>query len=303
MRLIRDCSKLDYLFLFGESRTAFSDLCVEQSLEGGGTILLMMDGDLPVGYLCAIKESSCMRIAYLYTVPERRKTGVCTGLLSYLLHEMHEKNESVRLGISEQNSAFDAVVHLCNRLGFRQIDTCVVFRCNCGKKESDAWDAFMAKKGNAFRSMLLRKGYTCMPFSKASKEIKNLLYNSKENDFENELDVRSFFDNKNKKLDRSLSFVAVKDGFPVAYTLLSRPDSQSVIVEQISVAKKYISTGIIFLAFLESMAALQVAFREGWCIRVAHTIYENNIKANAFKTHLLQEFAFEKNRTFNYIYE
>ena len=302
MRMIRECSKLDYLFLFGESRTAFSDLCVEQALESGGKILLMMDGDLPVGYICATKEYYGLHIAYLYTVPEKRKSGVCTELLSFFLHEMHEKKETVRLGISEQNSAFDAVVHLCNRLGFRQIDTCVVFRCKYGKKESDAWDAFMAKKGNAFRSMLLRKGYTCMPLSKASKEIENLLYNSKENDFENELDVRSFFDNKNKKLDSSLSFVVVKDDFPVAYTLVSKPDSESVVFEQMSAAKSYIRSGIIFLVFLETMAAILTVAKAGMFSRVAFTVFVDNAKSNAFLSHVLNGFKIEKHRMINYIY-
>jgi len=299
MRTIRECSQLDYYFLFGESRTAFSDFAVAQAVESGGTMLLMTDENKPLGYVCMTKGYGWCRIQYMYTVPEQRRTGVCSALIAALLQSAQLP---VLISVTDQHEACEAVRHLCGWFDFTQDTTNVVFRCRCGYEEGAAWDDFMNRTGNTFRTMLFHKGIECIRLSDADKTVCDFLYHSLDNEFKSALDPRPFLENASHSLDRTLSCVALKSGQPVAYTLVSRPDSQSAVFEQVSEASAYIGSGTVLLPFMESMTAIQAVARAGGCSRVAYTVYEDNDKANAFFEHLLKKLTYEKHKNYNYIY-
>lgn len=293
MRKVIQGTYLDYLFLFGDSRTAFSDLAV-QSAEKFGKLYLMMETDRAVGYLCTENEENYCTVLHAYTLPERRNTGIFTELLKTV---REESDRVIRLSIAENKACFRQVDHVRRKLGFVTGSSCMIFS---GKSENFVnWETYMTRTGNTFCRILLNQGFQCVSFAEAGNEMLNELYDSEKSDFHNHLDVRLFLDNQSRCLDREMSFLAIKDGVLAAYTLVRRPDRFSAVFEHISAHEKYIGSGCILLPFARSMGM----FKEKGCSRAVYAMYEDNNHANAFRKKLLGKVTSSQKRSYNFFYK
>lgn len=294
MMAIADGSYLDYLFLFGESRTAYSDYSVRNALNSGGNLYIMMEDENAAGYLCTAKEDKKVVVSYAYTVPEKRNAGIFTSLMK---HVTVRSEYPVKLSISEKSGVFSAVQKVCFKLGFVEQSSCIVFSGD--EKGLHNWNRYMEKTGQKICDALLRQGLESISFSEADRNLIEELYYSESNSFKNKLTIQPFFDNVQKGLDRDMSFMAVRDGEIAAYTLVSRPDQTNVVFEHISTAEKYIGSGVILLPFSKSMET----FARFHCKRAAYAMYESNTFANAFRKKLLEKVTSSQIRSYNFIYE
>lgn len=293
MKKVINASYLDYLFLFGKSRSRYSDLSVKSAICSGGNLYIMFEEEQPAGYVCAAEEGSRTEIIYAMTVPEKRNSGIFTALLQYTIKH---SAFPVKIGISEENQAFDIILHICRKLGFDVQSSCIIFR---GKSEDFYhWEEYMAKTGTRFCSMLLRQGYRCMSFAEADRDCIDKLYHSAGNEFCNRLDIRPFFENQNKLLDKDMSFLSMKGNEIAAYTLVRRPDRISAVFEHISAAQNYIGSGAILLPFSKSMEM----FQKFGCKRCAYAMYEQNQSANAFRKKILEKVTSSQKRSYHFIY-
>lgn len=291
-RKIINASYTDYLFLFGDFRTAFSDLSAK-SAEKCGKQYIMMENDYPVGYICTENDDFFISVIYAYTIPNRRNCRVFSELLQFITSV---SNRDVRLNITKNRESFAIVVHVLKKLNFSLESTCIVFS---GKSDDFGnWERYMKETGDKFCKILVRQGYKSVSFTEADNSLIENLNRSKNNDFNNHLDIKPYLDRKSKCLDKDMSFMAVKDNIITAYTLVRRPDQTSAVFEHISVHEKYIGSGCILLPFAGSMEM----FKEFGCRRAAYVMYENNIHANAFRKKLLKKVTSTQKRSYNYIY-
>ncbi len=291
-RKIINSSYTDYLCLFGDFRTAFSDLSAKIAYKFG-KLYIMMENDFPIGYICAENDDLFCNVIYAYTIPDKRNCEVFSELLRFIIST---SDRDVRLNITENRESFTVVDHVRRKLNFAIESTCIVFS---GKSDDFGnWERYMEETGNKFCEILLRQGYKSISFAEADNSLIENLYHSKNSDFQNRLDVRPYINRKSKCLDKDMSFMAVKENTITAYTLVRRPNQKSAVFEHISVHEKYIGSGCILLPFASSMKM----FKEFGCWRAAYAMYENNSHANAFRKKLLKKVTSSQKRSYNYIY-
>ncbi len=295
MRKIIDGTYTDYVFLFAEGRTAYSDLSVKGALKSGGKLYILFEDNLPAGYLCIVNEENIARILYVYTVPTYRNSGVCKTLLK---HACENSDRKIKVCISENTAAFQFIKKACLNLGFFEESSCIVHSSG-DWEDFKNWENYMDKVGNKFCEILIRQGFKCVSFSEASKNQLEKLYHSDENEYKNPLSTKVFFDNANKCLDKNLSFLATKNSKLAAYSLVSRPDPQSAVFEHISTSEEFIGTGCIFLPFAKSMEE----FKKSGCKRAAYVMYDDNAHANAFRKKLLERVTVSHHRSYNFVLE
>jgi hypothetical protein len=283
---------MDYIFLFGDYRTAYSDMSAKAADNSHGDILMALSGSRALGIMCVGSESGALNILYAYTAEEMRRQGIFSALLEY---EAAHRDRPLKINISESGKFYGTVVHVCRRQGFELHSSCIVYS---GKSEDFAgWEKYMADTGAKLCAMLERQGFSCVSFAEADSELLDKIYHSGENGFGNRLDVRLFFENEAKKMNRNMSFAAVIGGEPAAYTLVRTPDRVSAVFEHISVSQRYIGSGCILLPFAKSMEC----FKNNGCKRAAYAMYENNEHANNFRKKLLGTVTSAKKRSENYI--
>lgn len=293
MHKIMEGSYMDYLFLFGEWRSAYADLSARNA-EKNGKIYLYFEDGRALGYLCTENINETCRILYAYTLPEQRNRGIFTELLKTV---KMEASQPVRLNISETKDCFETVRHVLEKLQFQEESSCIIFS---GKSEDfKNWERYMEKKGRRLCDVLYEQGFSCTSFADADPALLKQLYDSGTNGFQNKLDVRPFLDNTNKCLDSEMSFMAVKNQVIAAYTLTRRPDQRSAVFEHISVHEDYLGSGCILLPF----AATMEMFKKFGCRRAVYAMYENNRHANAFRKKLLGRVTSSQKRSYNFIYK
>lgn len=278
-RKIINGSYRDYIFLFGKSRTAYSDLYAKKSA-AEKRLYIMLEENFPAGYICTTLENGVCFVHHAYTVPEKRRDGVFTALLKYLIGL--EDNSAIVIQGSANNGQSRLLMKICTALGFQSFSVNKTSRADwqslCYWKEN-FFDKFMAERGNKYLEYFSRQGFKIYSFEDSPPEYLEQIYNSRENYFGNVFDVRKFFDGADKNLlARDLSFLTVKNDEAAAYYLTIAPDKKNLIAEQTSVAKKYLNSGLLFPLINKFVAAI--------CKRqfdnLAFAVYEDNLPARRF---------------------
>jgi GNAT superfamily N-acetyltransferase len=283
---------MDYLFLFGDVRTAYSDMSVKTAIASDGNVFMAWEENHPVGYICLSEELEKTNILYAFTVPEMRRKGVFSELLA---HAVQHSPRSLRLSISDSHKCYGIISHTCRKQGFEMQSSCIVYSGKSG--DFIRWKEYMAGTGGTMCEILERQGFSCVSFADADQDLLDQILFSDKSEFGNQLDVRAFFENPYKRMNRNMSFAAVKDGELAAYTLVSSPDASSAVFEHISASRKQIGSGCILLPFSKAMES----FEKYGCRRAAYAMYEDNEHANNFRKKLLDKVTSSRKRSENYI--
>lgn len=270
---------VDYALLYGEERRAYSDFAVKNALTSGGRVYSMIEKEVAVGYICVLCEPNINTITYAYTTETHRNQGVFSKLVAFVIENF---NKPIRVSISTNIPAFMCVKHICQKYGFVMGNKCVVYSANAS--DFVKWEQYMQKTGDRLVAYLEKQGYTTISFENAQECVLKQVYDSEKSGFANKLSVRPFFENTDKCLDKKASYIAVKNGDVVAYTLITKPDKNSFVFEHISVAEEYYGSGCILLPFAKSMER----FKIHECKRASYAMYENNTHANAFRKKILE---------------
>ena len=295
----------DYVFLFGDCRTAYSDHMARAACSAG-KLYILMRGEKRGGFICLLSDGDCMRIRYVCVAPEMRRSGVCRALISYVVRA----EGRVRISITESMEYADALEHLCKSLLFYKDADVYIYQSSRNLEDFSKWQDYMETKGHFLCDFLIRQGFFTVSFKDAQSWQTDYIRHSCENSFQNSLPVNLFLDEKDRLMDPDLSFLAIKrdvsiiykgkerQGVPAAYSLVSRQDETSVVFEQLSAGETYLQTGCIFLPFARSMEA----FWESGYRRAAYAIVEGNNRANAFRRKLLTKITGDVCKASNYIY-
>lgn len=290
---IKHGSYMDYVFLFGDSRTIHTDLIVKETLHGEDKwFLIAYKNEKPAGYLCASREGRLVKVLYVYTQETLRGQGIFHALMEYLIQST---KYTIMMNITQDNPYYHVVESVCHTLQFKEDSAYILYHSEVEKLS--AWDDFMKEKGNALVKLLERWGFSAISLAESPKKIVEQLYNSKENQYQNLLDVRHFFDGENKFVNRELSFVAIKGGELAAYCLVTSRDGVSVVYEQFSVAEKYLGSGVILLPYAKSMEVCKSTGVKKACFAISET----NRRSNLFYEKVLDRINTTKTKSINYI--
>lgn len=289
----------DYLFLFGDSRTAYSDLSAKKSAVEKN-LYIMLEDDLPAGYICANMSENLCNVTYAYTVAEKRRHGVFTALLKYLTQL--DDIDAVLVQISASQENFASIVKTCEAAGFHQDSVVKIFRADWESlhtwKET-YFDNFMATHGHKYLEYFARRNFKVYSFADAPEKYLEQLYHSHENFFENTLDVKRFFDGYDKNLvARDISFLSVKDDKLAAYYLATSPDGNNVVVEQTAVAKKYLNSGAMLPLWDKFIRTLYIR----QCNNMAFAIYSDNTPAIKFDAKITKNLKLTETRLYKYAF-
>jgi len=296
MRIIKG-TYTDYLLLFGDVRTAYMDLAAKTATSPKGILYILLEDSFPFGFLAQVQDGDSSRIEYIFVMPEHRGKGAGRTLLE---HAVGKSTAIMRLSALEQGESFAAIRHLVLSMGFLQENTSITYRSGQERNMSH-WQKFMEEKGIYLNRILERMGFAAYSFREAPKELLYQLYHSGESDYANPLDVRPFFDIKEKCMDYDLSFLAVHRGNAgeelAAYNLVCRPDERSAVFGHMSEAAKYCQSGCVFLPISRSMQV----FQEMGLNRAAYTMYEDNARAHALRRKIFAQVTCFSHRTYHYI--
>ena len=127
-RKIISGSYQDYILLFGESRTAYSDLYAKKSA-AENRLYIMFEDNFPAGYICASFDRHNFFVHYAYTALEKRNRGIFTSLLKYLI--ALDENYPVVVQSSTTDKKYSkTVIDVCGSLGFQKYSVCKTFRAD-----------------------------------------------------------------------------------------------------------------------------------------------------------------------------
>ena len=298
-RKIMQGSYMDYIFLFGESRSFHTDMIAKALAEDGGICILWEDG-MPAGYLMFSKSKTQKRvgISYVYTKEERRCRGICTDLVGHIVRNV--PYSSLIITINEKNEFYQTIVHIAEKYGLKDSLACTTCRAPWESLRAwryAYWDKFMEERGREYLRLFERQGFRLYSFEEAPRTYMEQLYDSHEagSEFDNPMGVRMYFDGKSKEsVKQDVSTVVAKDGKLAAYFLVTSPDGKNFIIEQSVVAKEYRHSGIIFMMladFVESVGKYQ-------CKNVALAVYDDNPHAISYVRKVIKNLKVDESRTY-----
>lgn len=283
----------DYIFLFGDSRTAYSDLCAKKSA-ADKNLYIMLEDNFPAGYICANFSGGFYVVSCIFSA---QNSGVIVELLKYLT-----ERAAVLVQISEHQENFGEIVGACKALNFFEYSVLKTFRAdweNIRTWKENYFDKFMAERGHKYLEYFSRRGFEVYSFSEAPPKYLEQLYNSQENFFGNELNVKNFFDGYDKNLvAQDLSFLSAKDDKLAAYYLATSPDGKNIVVEQTSVAQKYLNSGAMLPLWDKFVRTLY----ERQCENMAFAVYLDNSPALKFDAKITKNLKLTSNLTYKYLF-
>ena len=287
----------DYVFLFGDSRTAYSDWAAK--IAGDKKLLyIMLEDNFPAGYLCANGAGTHCDVIWAYTDAGKRRRGVFTALLKNLTQL--ENFSEVEVKISERQDNLEVVAGICRALGFVEQDVLKTFRADWESLRTwkeNYFDKFMAEHGHKYLEYFSRRNFEVYTFREAPPEYLEQLYNSRENFFGNVLNVKDFFDGYKKNfVERDLSLILVKDGRLAAYYLVTSPDGKSLVVEQTVVARKYLNSGAILPLWNRFICDTYVKT----CDNLVFAVYADNSPALKFDSKITRNLQLTASSTYCY---
>ena len=272
-------SLLQFVMLYEDYINDYVTGCAKRAYEKGFILSISADG-IPSGFLCAQDEGSCIYIEYVFTIPSHRNKGICTSLIKSALSET---DGPVRLSVSSKCPDGALIKHIVLGLGFYSKQHLRISVCT--DKSSTVWNRFMEEKGNALCDFLKRQGITTASFDNAGPEVLEQVYNSCINEYKNVIDPRPFFDIRSRNLLYDMSYLAVKDGKVIAYTLVTKADSRSVVFEQISASSSYIGSGAVLLPFASAIGS----FYDSGMRYALYAMADDNIRAEKFRNKILYQ--------------
>lgn len=255
-RKIINGSYRDYKFLFGNSRTAYSDLTAKKSA-AEKNLFILIDDDFPAGYICANLVRDICHVNYAFTVPEKRRRGIFTALLEYLI----ENNSAVTIRGSTNNGQSKLLIKICPELGFQTFSIFKTARADwkslCDWK-ANFFDKFMAERGNRYLEFFSRRGFKIYSVADApTKYLEQIC---------------------SREVLADLSFIAVKNDEIAARFLVNAPDKKNLVVEQAFVTQKFLNSGAIFPLLNEFVQAVYVR----GCENLAFAVNEDDSSARKF---------------------
>lgn len=289
-----ECSELslgEYLLRFPDAHTALSDACILQAAECG-RMYCERSEDVYKGFVCTAIGSAEEHILYAYTRPAYRGRGIFSSLVK---HVVQTGDRDVRISIPEKHPCFTEVDAVCERLGF--IPSVRMHTFTVTRSQKEQWQKIKeAGRYDACCARMLCHGCEVVSFAEAGEATISQIRDSRTSGFRNPLDPSSFFTFSSRKLAGDMSFAVVKKGRLLGYTLLSRPSTNAVIMEQMAVAQDVRMSGVVMIPLVCSVDR----FFASDSTFFSFAIYENNLAPNRIRMRLQEQIHIEERITRNY---
>ena len=267
---IRFADMLEYLNRFSHLSTRLSDFYFRMK---DCAYVGAYEDDVPVGFLQYEKAGNCFEVLTICTENAESREAMLRALCVAAAKE----NGLVRWRIVSQNLIGNAEcrtedAELAEKIGFRRGNTVHLFGVRPAVMD---WEAF-TRLTDTLRKMsdrMKRAGFSLCPFFELTKEQLAYICDNPEHEFASFLRSGDYISGKGGTFDDKISAVALKNGKPVAYTVIRAPGGHGCIVENISVAEAYRKTGVLAVVLSYTLDMLG----ESDYHSMTFAVYENNV--------------------------
>lgn len=227
--------------------TPLAKLHIQETLKSGGAIVTLRRGKVYLSLAVMLFTGKSFVLKYLGTVPAHRNKGYATRLLRQLL-EVTDRSKPISCSVDRQLEGATYMAKLLERLNFRKTDCYHSFWVDISSLSPD-WPDRMADILARFQQRFERRGFHLISFRDASHDLLEQVRLSRTSEFKNSLDPKLLFDIPGHILhDRS--YMMVKDGRMVAYSLSSSLGEGVIEADQTAAAEEYRGTGIAIVPLL-----------------------------------------------------
>jgi GNAT superfamily N-acetyltransferase len=225
---------------------------------------ILMNKDCPQDYL---------ELSYFYIAEDKRGKGYGKFLVQKMCDDAKQIGKiglSARLATS--NTSLDCVKHLFALHEFQFTNTAHIYQCKIDEPSQQIWLNMIDKKYQRIYNWVKRKGFSCTSFEKVDCDMVKKAYD-KNAGFDTKYNL-SFIDSGGRGVFmKEYSYLAEKGGQPAAVVMVTKPDTDSLVYQLISVAEKFRNTGAVLLPVIDSISlAYQSTFKSAY-----FCIYSDNI--------------------------
>ncbi|GHS98422.1 hypothetical protein AGMMS50276_20190 [Synergistales bacterium] len=294
---VRQISPLEFDSFYGSENRLGAYYA--RNIGGDGFILSAFRATTPLGYaICKAEGSGRFSVRVVYVIEEHRRSGVASRLFDELEKICSKfvqfSLDTIKICLAEDSEGFDFKRASLVKRGYSRSDKVYVFLCD--EDGYSRWEEYMRRRGNGLIKWIEDMGYSAVPFEDAPTPCLDTLRAGAGNEYGNSLDIAPFLDGKRSDFLKDASFAAIKDGRPTAYCLVTGPDRNSALFEQISVAMAHKNTGVLLLPLSMSMRRV----KELGYKRAVYAIYEDNSPALVFAERILGKVTGKKKTQYNF---
>lgn len=286
---------LEYLTLPAARKTGLSDHSLKYLLSGKASIYGLKENGVIISYALVSKSDKVYSLLFIETIETLRHKGYGTQLLKSILDAV---NSSIFVNISNNLPYSSILLQLMEKVGYSSHSTSKIFSVDCDAHNK----AIFFNEGKGISNLeratnrLLRGGKQCLPLCELSQEQLEV-FRKAEN---HELNPVTFLDNPEKNMDEQLSYVVFDQDELAAYTLLTRTNTDQVVIEQFSTLLSRLHSGIIIAPFFYSISAV-IRLYYPTVTKVSFTVYDDNKDGLSTFTHFIKElnYTIQRNDIFN----
>lgn len=287
---IRLLNPIEYLINFSDKHQKLADYYIKNDTEGRRYALGFSENQKLLGFSMIENQGKEAEILYLFIMEEVRGKKYGKALLEETIQWCwNHKFSSLKVRLSENKKEILLLKHLFEQEEFYHEDTVQLFRCY--REDYHFWEEYMQKHGNRMIDWLLKEGYRAVSFAEVSPNTIEIIRNVGHNDFDTVLNPNPVMNQEKGKFESSISSIVLLGEEPVAYCLVNRPDSLSLIFEQMSVKKNFMGSGVVFLALARSIQFISKVPYE----KVSFAMYHHNKKAIALSGRFFKKLIRVKN--------
>lgn len=253
--LIQTISPLELILYYGDSFPAIIKYYCKQMHQGDLLYVIKDSNDQTkaVGATIVRKSTNLeeMELVYIYIDSEYRDKGYGSKLFEALIDELAKKNIKTLYGrtmMKDKN-----LLNIFHKWGFKTDNESVVIKCNIDPENAEKWEKYANRRNSAIQKWNEINGIETISFSQADKSMLEYIYDMQNNDFPNELNAAVIASGVCGRVVPELSFISYKDNTPIAYTMVTQADKNSLVFSHISTSEKWKGTGVFSGAFFRSM--------------------------------------------------
>lgn len=218
----------------------------------------------------SIFNTHTYNLTYIYIFPEYRKKGVASKLIKEMFNDLKINNVSKCYTRTVLND--DSIEPIFKHFGFTPINKSNIIKCLINEENYKKWCDYSKKKQYAIEKWNSINNLMTVSFKDADDSIKKSILDVN-SDFPKELNPKVINDGTCGSFLEDLSFITIKNNNPVAYSILTKINDDSLVFAQLSTSNEYKRSGVCIDTFFKSMESILKSSYKS----VSYTVLDDNI--------------------------
>lgn len=250
--ILKQISALEFIIFYGKSFPAIARY-YSRKMSPKDLLFLMTDENREVG-VAIIKQcadSTEMELVYIYVAQDYRGKGYGSWFFKSIVNELIKRN--VKICYTRTVLKDESLISVFQKWGFKPDSESIIVRCNVDSENIEKWKLYSSERKKYIEKWQAFNKIKTISFSQADSSMLNYIYDMKHNDFPKELNSSFIAYGNCGDLVPELSFISCNEQVPLAYTMVTKADKNSLVFAHISTAEKWKGTGVFAGAFFNSM--------------------------------------------------